>query len=120
MRVASQVRMTARRRDDAKVGTLARRVVARKTGPSGDAPRTRSLEEWCGQGRTRPHSVMFARVATRPLRPKLAPVGSGRTAETRMRPVATRLGPVPRSHPRKRGPCSTLYRPATQQAPHLT
>jgi hypothetical protein len=94
--------MTARRRDAAKVGTLARRVVARKRGPSGDAPRTRSLEEWCGQGRTRPHSVTFARVATRPLRPKLAPAGSGRTAETRMRPVATRLGPVPRSHPRKR------------------
>ena len=111
--------MNARRRDEAKVGTLARRVVARKRGPSGDAPRTRSLEEWCGQGRTRPHSMTCARVAVRPLRPKLAPAGSGRTAEARMRP-ATRSGPVPRSHPRKRGPCSTLHRPATMQAPHLT
>jgi hypothetical protein len=99
------------------------RVVARKRGPSGDAPRTRSLEElpgsrraegWGrspgrasafgyavpgklrasangpaangsrsrGEGRTRPHSVASARVATRPLRPKLAPARSGRTPES--------------------------------------
>jgi hypothetical protein len=90
----------------------------------GDAPRTRSLEEWPGsrraegwgrspgrasafhivgpgklrapangpaangsrsrgQGRTRLHVTISARVATRPLRPKLAPAGSGRTPETR-------------------------------------
>ena len=98
-------------RSAAKVGTFARRVVARKRGPSGDAPRTRSLEEWCGQGRTRPHSMSADRVALRPLRPKLAPAGSGRTAKTRTRPVATRVWSAPRSHPRKRGPCSALHRP---------
>jgi len=32
---------------------------------------------------------------------------------------ATRYGPVTRSHPRKRGPCSTFHRPVTTQAPHL-
>jgi hypothetical protein len=119
--------MTARRRDAAKVGTFARRVVARKRGPFGDAPRTRSLEEWCGQGRTRPHSMNSDRVALRPLRPKLAPAGSGRTAKTRTRPVATRGWPAPLSHPHKWGPCSGLRRPllhvapaATQQPPDLT
>src|SRR5439155_24611745 len=32
-----------------------------------------------------PHPVTCARVAARPLRPKLSPAGSGRTAETRTR-----------------------------------
>ena len=41
------------------------------------------------------------------------------TAETRVRPVVTRYWPVTRSHPRKRGPCSTFHRPVTPQAPHL-
>jgi len=33
------------------------------------------------------------------------------TAKTRIGPVATRSWPVPRSHPRKRGPCSAFHRP---------
>ena len=41
------------------------------------------------------------------------------TAETRVRPVVTRYWPATRSHPRKRGPCSTFHRPVTTQAPHL-
>ena len=33
------------------------------------------------------------------------------TPETRIGPDTTRSWPVPRSHPRKRGPCSTFHRP---------
>jgi hypothetical protein len=33
------------------------------------------------------------------------------TPETRIGPDTTRSRPVPRSHPRKRGPCSTFHRP---------
>jgi very-short-patch-repair endonuclease len=33
------------------------------------------------------------------------------TPETRIGPDATRSWPVPRSHPRKRGPCSSFHRP---------
>jgi hypothetical protein len=33
------------------------------------------------------------------------------TAKMRIGPVATRSWPVPRSHPRKRGPCSAFHRP---------
>jgi hypothetical protein len=107
------------------------------------APRTRSLEEWCGQGRKgrsfenaspgrfgplppqacarRGAARSAAKVGTfarRVVARKRGPCGD-LTAKTRTGPVTTRSGPVPRSHPRKRGPCSVSHRPATQQAPHL-
>src|SRR5450756_1606063 len=38
------------------------------------------------------------------------------TAKTRIGTVATRSWPVPRSHPRKRGPCSAFHRPPQRDA----
>src|SRR3972149_1618786 len=38
------------------------------------------------------------------------------TAKTHIGTVATRLWPVPRSHPHKWGPCSTLHRPPQRDA----
>src|SRR5688500_3070701 len=54
---------------------------------------------------------MDVRVAAR----KRGPSGD-LTAKTCIGTVATRSWPVPRSHPRKRGPCSTLHRPPQRDA----
>jgi len=94
------------------------RVGGRKRGPFGDAPRTRSLEEWRGKGCARPHAASSDRVATRPLRPKLAPAGSGRTPQTRTGSALTRranIGSTVASRqrapaPRCADPCSVLRR----------
>ena len=79
--------------------------------PSGDAPRTRSLAEWCGKGRARlrPRFLNGALVRLLP-QTSLRRTGRSRTPETRIGPDTTRSRPVPRSHPRKRGPCSTFRR----------
>ena len=85
----------------------------------GCTPRTRSLEEWRGKVCVRPRAASSDRVATRPLRPKLAPAGSGRTPQTRMGSASTRHAhdrlPVARKRgpaPRYADPCPTLWRVA--------
>ena len=79
--------------------------------PSGDAPRARSLAEWCGKGRARlrPRFLNGALVRLLP-QTSLRRTGRSRTPETRIGPDTTRSRPVPRSHPRNRGPCSTFRR----------
>jgi hypothetical protein len=79
------------------------KLLAPANGPAANGSRSR------GQARTRLHSTACARVAARPLRHKLAPAGSDRSAETCMRPAATRLGPVPRSRARQRAEQRSLW-----------
>jgi len=95
--------------------------------PSGDAPRTRSLAEWCGKGRARlrPRFLNGALVRLLP-QTSLRRTGRSRTPETRIGPDTTRSRPVPRSHPASGpllhvppiplplsgGPCSTFRRVA--------
>jgi len=61
---------------------------------AGDAPRTRSLEEWCGKGRTRSHAKMLNRVAMQSLRPKLTPAVSDRTPQMHRQAQATCESPT--------------------------